>query len=406
MSARRLRLYALSLLAAMAWGRLSHGQEDVVARARELAVSGRRSEALALLQARLESAPDDTDARTLFGIVLSWDGRYDEARDELLRVVEAVPGHGDAVPALVNVELWSGNPGRAVARAREGLLAGERAPLRMLEAKALHAQNSDDEALQSLDRILSRDKHAADALALRESILASRRRYLLRLDQASDWFDDGRDAWHETALQLKRESRWGPQIARYSEALRFGENDRMLELEAYPRLRPGSYAFVGVGWAPGERLYPSYRLAFDLYQSLPRAFEASLGYRRLGFDHAVNVYTGSLGLYRGNWYHTARAYVAPSAPGTSVSVHFAARRYFGDGREYLGLRYGRGRSREELRTSDDVALLGSDTLALEWNKPAGRRFELLLRAGWSREQRVLREELRRLSAQAALGYRF
>lgn len=398
------RLAAALLASLLATGAAA---QDLVAQAREAAFAGRRAEALALLEARLAEAPSDGDARTLRGLVLSWEGRYDEARLELLAVLARVPGHGDALPALINVELWSGRPARAVARAREGLaLRGEDAALRLQEAKALHAQASDDEALVALDRILARDRRHAEARALRESILAGRRRFTLKLDQASDFFDDGRDPWHETSLSLKRETRLGSAIARYSEARRFGDKDRVFELEGYPRLRPGTYAYVGLGWAPHNRLYPEYRLGVDVYQSLPGAFEASLGYRRLGFGDTVDIYTPSLGLYRGNLYFTARAYVTPSAPGTSLSIHLTVRRYSGDGRRYLGLRYGHGRSREEVRTLDDVVLLGSDTLVLDWNRPVGRRLETLLRAGWSREDRALREPLRRLSAQAALGYRF
>lgn len=393
----------LSVLVASAPG----ADEDLVARARALAFAGDRAAALELLAQRLAADPDDSDALTLRGTVLSWEGRYDESRADLTRVLQAIPGHGDALPALINVEMWSGHPERALARAREGLvLRGENAALRLQEAKALHAQGSDDEALQALDRILAREPRHAEALALRESILASRRRYTLRLDHASDFFGDGRDPWHESSVALKRDTRHGPLIGRYSEARRFGERDRIFELEAYPRLRPGSYAYLGLGVAPDRKLYPRYRWGFDVYQSLPAAFEASLGYRRLGFTDAVNIYTGSVGLYRGNWYYTARAYVTPSAPGTSLSIHVTVRRYFGDGREYLGLRYGHGRSKEELRTSDDVALLGSDTVVADWNKPLGPRFEVLLRAGASREERVFREDLRRLSAQAALGWRF
>ena len=76
-----------------------------VERARELATSGHRDEAIRLLEVRLSQVATDTDALTLLGTVLSWEGRYDEARTQLETVVATNPTHGDALPALINVEL-------------------------------------------------------------------------------------------------------------------------------------------------------------------------------------------------------------------------------------------------------------------------------------------------------------
>ena len=41
------------------------------------------------------------------GIVLSWEGKSNESRTELQRVLAEHPGNGDALQALINVELWS-----------------------------------------------------------------------------------------------------------------------------------------------------------------------------------------------------------------------------------------------------------------------------------------------------------
>lgn len=82
-------------------------QDDPVARARQLAAAGERAQAIALLEARLAEHPDDRDARTLYGTVLSWNGDYDRARAELQRVLTADPGNADARTALENVLRWS-----------------------------------------------------------------------------------------------------------------------------------------------------------------------------------------------------------------------------------------------------------------------------------------------------------
>src|SRR6476660_3191913 len=95
--------------------------EEVFKQARDLAVAGKRTEALELLKTHLEEHPSDSDARVIYGVVLSWEGKYDEARVQLSQVLSVNPTHGDALPALINIELWSDHADRAAALAAQGL---------------------------------------------------------------------------------------------------------------------------------------------------------------------------------------------------------------------------------------------------------------------------------------------
>jgi predicted Zn-dependent protease len=45
--------------------------------------------------------------------MLSWDGRYSDARDQLDQVLAKNPANIDALSALIRVELWSGHPDKA-----------------------------------------------------------------------------------------------------------------------------------------------------------------------------------------------------------------------------------------------------------------------------------------------------
>ena len=76
-------------------------QDSVIARARAANTSGQRPEALAMLETHLSSAPRDVDARLVYGLMLSWDGRYDEARTEFQRVLTQTPEYTDAKIALM-----------------------------------------------------------------------------------------------------------------------------------------------------------------------------------------------------------------------------------------------------------------------------------------------------------------
>src|SRR5215475_9217209 len=93
LAAKATILLALSVCIA----RPARAADNEVAHARELAYSGKahRDEALALLKQHLDQEADDSDARVLYGIVLSWQGRYDEARTQLNMVLATRPTHGD-----------------------------------------------------------------------------------------------------------------------------------------------------------------------------------------------------------------------------------------------------------------------------------------------------------------------
>jgi thioredoxin-like negative regulator of GroEL len=88
-------------------------QDDVLAKARQAATSGHRADALRILEDRLAAAPRDVDARLLYGLVLSWEGRYDDARPVLQDVLAQAPRYADARVALMNVEYWSGRSSQA-----------------------------------------------------------------------------------------------------------------------------------------------------------------------------------------------------------------------------------------------------------------------------------------------------
>jgi tetratricopeptide (TPR) repeat protein len=163
------------LLAILAGGRaLALGEIDEIEQARAFAVGGKRPQAIALLKTRLASHPTDGDARVLLAIYLSWEGEdhYDEARSTLRAVLARSPDHGDALPALMNVELWDGHPERAEALGRAA--TGKDAPVRpavfVAEARALAALNRVHDALPLVERVLAQDPGDEAALALKRRL--------------------------------------------------------------------------------------------------------------------------------------------------------------------------------------------------------------------------------------------
>jgi len=329
---------------------------DVVATARDTAFAGRRPEALTMLESHLAATPRDVDARLIYGTMLSWEGRYDEARRQLQQVLEQAPAYRDARVALMNVEWWSGNA---------------------------------TEARDAADAILALDPGNHQARDVRDRLDASSRPWWATVSYSTDTFNGDRDAWHEYAASITRMTPRGSAIVRASEARRFGLDDRLLEVEFYPKFRPGTYAFVSVGGAPDSTLYPSHRVAFDLYQAIGGGFEVSGGFRRLGFDSTTNIYVGTMSKYLGNWMLTGKVFHVPGeGPLDSTSFHGGFRRYVrGDGTSHVGVAYSHGSSREEIRNATDLTTLNADTVRGEIDQQFARRLRIFATAGTSREER-------------------
>jgi YaiO family outer membrane protein len=379
---------------------------DAVASARALAVAGNRPAALELLEKRLTEEPADSDARTLRGIVLSWDGRYDEARRDLEAVLARRHDDGDAVRALMNVEMWSGHPDRATAVAREALRRDPNDPALLLAlAKALRATGSSREALGALHHLIDVDPGNRDAADQEHALGDSLHRWTVSFDHATEWFSDHREPWREEAMQLNRQTAAGPVIARYSQASRFSLLSRQMEIDAYPHIRRGTYANVNAGYSTDAVLYPRYRLGAELYQSLGHGWEGSLGFRQMYFGGNVRIYTPSLTRYYGNWMFSGRLLLTPGAAGTSRSAGFEVRRNFADGASYWGVRYGRGSSPADTEGIYDLEILRASSFTFDFRRWLSRRLSVQCRFGVSREDRPLASGLRHYLAETSIFYR-
>jgi YaiO family outer membrane protein len=340
--------------------------------ARAAASSGRRAEALEILEGRLAATPLDVDARLLHAQILSWEGRYDDARRELRDVLRQSPSYADARIALMNVEWWSG-------RTRE--------------------------AHEAAGAVLAVNPGNAEARAIRDRSDAALRPWVAAISHSADAFSDGRGAWRETTTSLTRRIPRAALIARATDARRSGGSDRQFDIEIYPRFRPGTSASLGVGGGANGTFFPAYRVSFDLYQAVGRGFEVSTGVRRLGFDDARNLFVAGLAKYLGNWLITGKALHVPGAADTTA-YQGGLRRYIGsDGTGYVGVAYSHGLSHEEIRNVADLAL-DSDTVRTELNRMFGGRMGVLIGGGTSRQERPSGGALWQISVTAGLMVQF
>jgi YaiO family outer membrane protein len=276
----------------------------------------------------------------------------------------------------------------------------------LARSRALQALHREREAADLLDRVLALEPGNRDAWERRAGLRDAIRQWQAGFNYSYEWFNRDLVAWSELQFTARRQTAAGSVIGRFSRADRFGFSSRQTELEFYPRLRRGTYGYLDLGYSPDARLYPRFRFGADLFQSLGRGFEGSGGMRRLSFASPVNIYTASLAKYHGNWLFHTRLYLTPGAAGASHSTHFSARRYFGDGAQYIAVRFARGNAPVETRTLADVGILNSTGLYSEIDKSIGRRWTFNLSGGLSQEDRFGRSALRHRLLQSNLYFRF
>lgn len=346
--------------------------DDFFQQARQQAFAGKRQEAKALCQTILQKNPDYVDARLLLGRINSWDGAYAVARRELRQVMAAKPDYADAREALIDVELWSGRPREALQLADEGLtLEPRNKNFLFKKAKALQALGTSREAIAASEEALQLDPDFAEARTLTEQLKDSFKSYRAKIEYTTDFFDKTFDPWQLVALSLSREQSWGTVIGRINYARRFNLNAAQVEIDAYPKFRKGTYAYLNLGYSSFS-IFPKVRLGAELHQSLPQNFETSFGIRHLRFtSQEVTIYTGSVGKYHGNYWVSFRPFITPSSLGRSFSGNLTVRRYFGDAESYVSLVAGAGSAPDGRYTVLELIRLNSQQTSVEWRKRMG-----------------------------------
>jgi YaiO family outer membrane protein len=153
-----------------------------------------------------------------------------------------------------------------------------------------------------------------------------------------------------------RQNKYGSIIAKVNLNRRFDENGAQYEVDLYPKIAKGLYAYLNFGVA-NSFLFPDIRYGAELYKSLPKSFEASLGFRTLKFTTSTtNIFTGSVGWYNGNNYWSFRPYLTPGEAGLSESANLIFRRYRSDADNYFELSGGMGYSPENNQNNISVNL--------------------------------------------------
>lgn len=343
--------------------------DEAFLEARELAFDGKRAEARELAYAILEITPDYHGVRILIARTYSWDGQYNQSREELAYVLAAIPDHKDGLMASIDNEIWAENPDEAVKLANEATryypVDGS---ILLKSANAHHSAEMDREAVRILNRVDQINPSNSEARALRRSIRVSSQNFTLTGSYTYDHFSEVFNPAQKGHLQLSGRTPIGSVIGRLNYGNRFETIGFQPEIDFYPSIADGWYGYLNIGYT-NSSIFPEFRAGAELHKRAPSGFEFSAGFRYLKFQNSdVMIYTGTITKYQGNWLFTLRPYVTPSSVGISRSMNLLARRYFAGPENYVTFRGGFGFSPEERRfqnVSGDVFFTESQFIGVD-----------------------------------------
>lgn len=320
--------------------------------ARDLAFEGHHGMARDTLRLILSKYPDYTDVRNLLAKTYSWDGNHNEARKHFNKITSVERQNKEVWIAAIKNEMYAKNYTIALGLANKALTFIK-----------------DDSDLQNLrndiiNEIYSK-QNATETSAEDELKDTEAKSYKNRIGivNSLDVFDIVYDPMLYSGVEYIRETEIGKIIPRVNYSNRFNINGLQYEMDFYPKISKTFYAYTNYGYS-NSRIFPNHRAGAELFANLPKALEVSAGMRYLDFvtSRAI-IYTGSLGLYNGDYYFSLRPYITPRTDGPiGVSGSLLARKYFQDRENYFGINLIMGYSPEIKQLISDSDIVLAETL--------------------------------------------
>ncbi len=379
----------------------SKSVDEILTLARDQALNGNREQARVMLKHILETNPDYHDVRILLGRTYAWDGKRAEARKEFQSVLLKKDSHEDALSALIDVEMWDDQHEQALTLVDLALANyPNNEDFLFKRARILNNMKKDNDAIVALNQLLVVNPSHEKGLALLKSIKTQRLKYTSGVSYNIDVFSRTFDPAHYVSAQLGRTNSWGSSILRLNYANRFDTNGFQTEMDLYPKIAKGVYAYLNYGYSSTD-LFPEHRAGVEIFTKLPKSLEASGGLRYLYFDTdtKIIIYTGAIGWYFKSYWLSVRPYITPDkVTGTSVSTTVSIRKYFATADHYIGLSFGAGFSPDERRfqsgaglSDDGIYTLKSQRMGLSWSKTLRNNFILTTSVDFQRQELIFDE---------------
>lgn len=339
--------------------------------ARELAFDGKRKQAQDSLKLILTKYPNYLDIRAFLASTYSWDGKYDMARKEFKYVLEKDEKRKTDWIAYIKNEQYAEKYYNSLELSLKALQIFPNDPdMIQLKAKSQLNRGNREEALTTIKKAVKLYPDNEELKSYENSLTTLLSFNTIGISFSTDYYDlnsdNGRANMYYSSLSYSRQTKYGSINTRINYSNRFETDNYQFEVDVYPRIADGLYAYVSGGFS-NSPLNPTQRYGFELFKSLPKSFEASLGFRWLKFSTETTIYTGSVGWYTGNSYWAFRTYITPGDPGASKSGRLIYRKYRSDADNYFNIEVGFGASPALDRfapgfTGDEIFQLDSQAL--------------------------------------------
>ncbi|MBK8504171.1 MAG: YaiO family outer membrane beta-barrel protein [Saprospiraceae bacterium] len=312
-------------------------------RARELAFNQERERARDTLLVLLNKYPNYDDIRAFLGSTYSWDGEYDKAREAFTYVLKRNPDRKETWQASINNELWDEKVLVALDMANRALqyFPNDQDLLYQKASAQIYGQNP-AEAFGTLQLIKDQDPDNEKAINFENYLANKLSLNTIGLSSSLDLYSVVFDPMQYYAFKYGRQTKFGSVLGRVNVNRRFQTTGSQFEVDMYPRIIKGLYAYVNLG-VSNSFIFPDFRYSAELFKSLPNSLEVSLGFRALKYSSGTTmIYTGSVGWYTGNNYLYVRSYMIPNDAGFSKSGSFNFRKYRSDAYNYSSISIGMG----------------------------------------------------------------
>ncbi|PKB15496.1 YaiO family outer membrane beta-barrel protein [Flavobacterium sp. 5] len=314
--------------------------------ARDLAFNKNRKQAQDTLLHILTKYSNYHDVREFLGSTYAWDGDYKKARAEFKYILGKDTNRKTTWVAAIKNETWGNNPFLALKLSKKALKIFPN-DTEILDLQK-NAQENTMISTATAGAVQSSTSKIPDNLTTTESESSLEKTTLnntIGVTSEIDIYSEVYGSMLYNAIKYARQTKYGSAIARVNIDRRFGDLGTQFEVDLYPKIAKGMYAYLNFGLS-NSYLFPDYRYGAELFKSLPKSFEVSLGLRALLYDTTTMIYTGSLTWYNGDDYWSFRPYFTPGDNGLSTSGTLTYRKYRSDADNYFGINAGIGISPE------------------------------------------------------------
>lgn len=367
--------------------------EAEYSRIRSLAFDGKFPEAENAAVELLDSFPNYGDAWILLARIYGWQQKYDPAIAILDSLIKTEPDHTDALEARIDLALWSGDHSLAIEMA-DHMLASDPDNNLILEKKnkAIAAQHAVDSA--KIDVLHPEDSlESVQPGAVKINDLGSAGKTDLRAGYYFDTFTKPYNRfWQVFQAGASRLFPFGRVLAGVNVGNLHADNDPVIkateiqfEAEAYPKIFQYDYAWLAYAYSPGN-YFPKHRISAEYWHTLKQTWVVSAGLNYYYFNR--NIFIASLSgekYYKSYWFST-KVYFYFKDQGMTTSLYLNARKYFND-INYLQLTAGYGTAPDEPFDFEiDLGRMSAATFKLVYFRSITDDLFIRLGTGYSREE--------------------